>query len=169
MAYRNEQRKEPIQQHEFVGRPGSKVAVDLCDLDKRTLLVISDYFSNYIDVEHVQSVTTRSIIKELKAGFEWFDIPDTLVTDNGPQFISEEVAVFARTWEFDHVISSPRYPQSNGKAENAVKTVKSIFKKCKESGRSEFLVRILGTPRLAQHANRRVRNKPSSTTSGTSL
>jgi len=70
MVYRNEQRKEPIQQHEFVGRPWSKVAVDLCDLDKRTLLVISDYFSNYIDVERVQSVTTRSIIKELKAGFE---------------------------------------------------------------------------------------------------
>ena len=70
MAYRNELRKEPIQQHEFVGRPWSKVAVDLCDLDKRTLLVISDYFSNYIDVKRVQSVTTRSIIKELKAGFE---------------------------------------------------------------------------------------------------
>ena len=136
MVYRNEQRKEPIQQHEFVGRPWSKVAVDLCDLDKRTLLVISDYFSNYIDVERVQSVTTRSIIKELKAGFEWIGISDTLVTDNGLQFASEEVAVFARTWEFDQVTSSPR---SNGKAENAVKTVKSIFKKCKESGRSEFL------------------------------
>ena len=58
MTYRNEQRKEPLQQHEFVGRPWSKVAIDLCDLDKRNLLVISDYFRNYIHVERFQSVTS---------------------------------------------------------------------------------------------------------------
>ena len=69
MAHRNEQGKEPIQQHEFVGRPWSKVAADLHNPDKRTLLVISDYFSNYIEVAHVQSLTTRSIIKGLKAVF----------------------------------------------------------------------------------------------------
>ena len=139
MAHRNEQRRKAIQQHEFVGKPWSKVTADLCDLDKPTLSVISDYFSNYIEVAHVQSVTTRSIIKELKAVFARFSIPNTLVTNNGPQFASAEFAVFARTWEFDHVTSSPKYPHSNGKAENAVKTVKSIFKKYKESGRSEFL------------------------------
>ena len=47
-------------------------------------------------------------------------------------------ATFARQWHFEHVTSSPRYPQSNGKAENAVKTVKRLFSKCRESGRSEF-------------------------------
>ncbi|XP_015758757.1 PREDICTED: uncharacterized protein K02A2.6-like [Acropora digitifera] len=132
-------RKEPIKKHEFLGRPWANVAADLYDLDKRTLFVISDYFSNYIEIACVQSWTTRSIIKELKAVFARFGIPDTLVTDNEPQFASAEFAVFARAWEFDHVTSSPKYPQFNGKAENAVKTAKSIFKKCKESGRSEFL------------------------------
>ena len=43
MAHRSEQSKEPIQQHEFAARPWSKVAAALCDLDKRTLLVISVY------------------------------------------------------------------------------------------------------------------------------
>ena len=36
---------------------------------------------------------------------------------------------FATDWEFKHVTSSPRYPRSNGKAESAVKIVKSLFKK----------------------------------------
>ena len=47
--------------------------------------------------------------------------------------------MFAKTWGFDHVTSSPRYPQSNGKAENAVKAVKCLFTKCRESGQSEYL------------------------------
>ena len=46
--------------------------------------------------------------------------------------------MFAKTWRFDDKTSSPLYPQSNGKAENAVKTVKRLFSKCKEAGRSEF-------------------------------
>ena len=139
MAHRSEQSKEPIQQHDFAARPWSKVAVDLCDLDGRTLLVISDYYSNYIEVARITSITSKSIIKELKAVFARFGIPEVLVTDNGTQFSSAEFSVFARTWGFDHVTSSPRYPQSNGKAENAVKTVKRLFKKCKQAGQSEFL------------------------------
>ena len=139
MAHRSAQSKEPIQQHEFVARPWSRVAADLCDHDNRTLLVVSDYFSNFIEVARLTSLSSRAVIKELKAIFARYGIPDALVTDNGPQFSSAEFSVFARTWGFDHVTSSPRYPQSNGKAENAVKTIKNLFRKCKASGQSEFL------------------------------
>lgn len=55
-------------------------------LDRRTLLVISDYYSNYIEVARDTSITSRSFIKELKAVFARFGIPDVVVTDNGPQF-----------------------------------------------------------------------------------
>ena len=43
------------------------------------------------------------------------------MTDNGPQFDSQEFRKFAEEWEFDHVTSSPGYAQSNGMAESAVK------------------------------------------------
>ena len=71
--------------------------------------------------------------------FARYGIPDTMVMDNGPQLTSAEFAVFAKTCMFEHVTTSPRYPQSNSKAENAVKTVKRLFTKCKESGQSEYL------------------------------
>ena len=139
LAHRTGQAKETLVQHEVVARPWSKVAADLCELDNRTLLVITDYYSNFIEVARLNTATSRNVIREMKAVFARYGIPDVLVTDNGPQFASAEFAVFAKTWMFKHSTSSPYHPQSNGKAENAVKTVKRLFTKCKESGQSEFL------------------------------
>ena len=61
--------------------------------------------------------------------FARFGVADILVIDNAPNFTSAEFAVFAKTWAFEHVTSTPHYPESNGKSENAVKTVKRLFKK----------------------------------------
>lgn len=46
-------------------------------------------------------------------------IPDKIIPANGETFASREFEEFARAYSFEHVISSPTYPQSNGKAEKA--------------------------------------------------
>ncbi|KAI5086769.1 hypothetical protein C0J45_23903, partial [Silurus meridionalis] len=66
-------------------------------------------------------------------------IPNTVVSDNGPQYSSQEFQRFSQLWEFDHKTSSPGYPQSNGKAESAVKTAKRLLHKSKASGRDPYL------------------------------
>ena len=104
--------------HKFIRRPWSKVGVDLCDLHGRTLVVAC-----VIKVETLQTTTSRAVCKVLKALFARYGVPDTLISDNGPQFSSAEFTVFVKKWGFEHQKSSPRYPQSNGKAKNAVKTV----------------------------------------------
>lgn len=139
MKYRDTPSKEPLQSHDVEARPWAKVGADLCDLQGRTLLVSVDYFSNFNEVERITDITTRGVSKAFRAMFARYWIPDILVTDNGPQFDSAEFDNFAKTWGFEHTTSSPRYPQSNGKVENAVKTVKRLFKKCQETGQSEYL------------------------------
>ena len=117
-------------------------------------------------IDNLHSITTRGVSKALKAIFVHYGVPDTLVTDNGPQFTSAEFVTFAKVWGFEHITSSPRYPQLKGKAENAVKRVKWLFNKCRESGQ------YIGIPciaRLEQHPIRVGWNQPGTETPGATL
>ena len=130
--------KEPLLQHETPDRPWAKVAADLCDFHGRMLLVVVDYFSNYIQVKRLVRTTSGAVVHALCEMFALFGIPDHIVTDNGPQFASAEFAKFCSSWNTQHITSSPTYAQSNGKAENAVRTIKRLFEKCREDKTSEF-------------------------------
>ncbi|KAK2569509.1 Uncharacterized protein P5673_005327 [Acropora cervicornis] len=138
LTRRDSQVQEPLLQHEVPPRPWAKVAADICFHSGRTLLVVVDYFSNFIEVDSLSSETSKSAIRSPIATFNRFGVPDSLVTDNGPCFASSEFAKFVDQWNFQHITLSPRYPQSNGKAENAVRTVKRLFTKCHAAGVSEF-------------------------------
>ena len=45
-----------------------------------------------------------------------------------------EFRQFAQRWDFEHITSSPRYPQSNGQVERDFGTVKNLVKKAMEDG-----------------------------------
>lgn len=47
-----------------------------------------------------------------------------IISDNGPQFVAREFKEFIRLAGMTHVRTSPYYPQSNGKCERVIKTVK---------------------------------------------
>ena len=90
LSHRSAPPREPLRQHDFVARPWSKIDTYLCQIDGRTLLVVCDYFSNFIEVARMNTVTTRSVLRELLPMFARFGLPDVLVTDNGPQFASAD-------------------------------------------------------------------------------
>ena len=64
------------------------------------------------------------------------------MSDNGPPFNSCEFQQFATNYDVEHVTSSPCYPQSNGKVENAIETAKSLLKKSK-AARSDIYLALL--------------------------
>ena len=60
-------------------------------------------------------------------------MPEIVKSDNGPQYSSSEFLSFASSYGFQHnIISSPKFPQSNGEAECCVQTVKNLLKKSED-------------------------------------
>ena len=47
-----------------------------------------------------------------------------IISDNGPQFVAKDFKEFLRLWQTTHVLTSPHYPQSNGKLERYHRTLK---------------------------------------------
>ena len=70
------------------------------------------------------------MVTHLKSIFARHGIPEVFITDNGPQYSSSLLAKFS--YKFNHITSSPRYPQANGEAERAVKTIKAMLDKCSD-------------------------------------
>ena len=130
----NKQQKKPIIHHDVGDYSWSKVGLDLCILQVRILLICVDYNCGYIEVRRSTTITSMMVIKLLNEWFARHGIPKKMVSDNGKQFDSWEFMQFTEKLDIEHMISSPRYPQSNGHAENEVITVKKLFKKAREVG-----------------------------------
>ena len=112
--------------------PWQMVATDLFQLNGEQYLLTVDYFSRYPEVAKLTSTTSAAIIRALKEVFSRHGLPEILRSDNGPQYSSTEFSQFATEYSFEHIMSSPRFPQSNGQAERAVQTVKNLLKKAED-------------------------------------
>lgn len=145
--------KETLKQHDLGSFPWEKVGIDLFAFGNNVYLVTVDYFSNYFEVDKLESMTSACVIKKLKYHFARYGIPLTVISDNGPQFISYEFKQFASSYDFKHKTSSPYHSQSNGMAENAVKQAKTILRKCSDSKTDPFLALIECRNTPDQHTN----------------
>ncbi|RDX75012.1 Tf2-9, partial [Mucuna pruriens] len=88
------------------------------------LIVAVDYFTKWVEVESVATITTERIKK-----FYWkriiykFGIPAEIVSDNGTQFALKGTAEFCKELKIKQVFTSVKHPQSNGQAKVANKVI----------------------------------------------
>ena len=80
--------------------------------------------------------TTARTITALRHLFATHGIPEQVVSDNGPQFISADFEEFMRTNGIKHSRSSPYHPASNGEVERFVRTFKEAMRAGKDDGLS---------------------------------
>ena len=71
--------------------------------------------------------TSAKTIETLRSWFAVLGLPETLVSDNGPQFTSEEMEVFLSKNGVKHVLVPPYHPSLKwGSRENCSNSEKSI-------------------------------------------
>jgi len=101
--------KVPLHPWKWPSRPFQRVLIDFCQKGKDYFLVLIGSHSKWIDVKHMTSTTTERIIDELRLIFAAHGLPEQLVSDNGPQFTSEQFARFTRQNGITHILVPP-YP-----------------------------------------------------------
>ncbi len=138
-AHQPAQCREELKPYPIPFRPWETVSMDLFELGKQHFVLLVDHWSGFFEVQELTRTTADKVILACKVQFARHGIPDTVITDNGPQFSATEFSAFARDWQFKHLTSSPRYPQFNGRAENAVKTCKTLMTKAKAAGQDPLL------------------------------
>ena len=113
----------------FPDGPWIKIGTDLLEWKGSSYLLVVDYYSRYIELAKLSLLTSSSIINHLKSIFARHGVPETVMSDNGPQYSAAVFKEFSKEYSFTRVTSSPKFPQSNGAAERAVKTVKGLLNK----------------------------------------
>ena len=125
-------RRQPMIPTQLPGYPWQKVGTDLFHFKGANYLLVVDYFSRYPETVKLTNTTSQNIIDALKNIFSRYGIPEIVMSDNGPQYSSQEFADFAKNYDFHHKTSSPHFAQSNGQAERMVQTVKRLLKDSKD-------------------------------------
>ena len=105
-------------------------------------MLIADIYGKFPIIRKLTNMSSSTIINHLKRIFDEHGIPESLISDNGPQYSSEVFRVFSARYGFDHVTSSPLYPRSNGFIKRTVQTVKKLFTKAKEGGGDPHLAML---------------------------
>ena len=91
----------------------------------------------------MSNITATSTIQRLTTLFAQFGIPDTIVSDNGPTFVSQEFREYLQRNGIHHITSAPYHRASNGLAERAVQIVKNGLKRDTNGTIYDRLARIL--------------------------
>ena len=150
-------RNEPAKSHThpwtYPSHAWSRIHVDFAGpISNQMYFVIVDAYSKYPEVIKMSSTTSEATINVLRCVFSRFGYPETLVSDNGPQYSSSDFSKFCIDNGINHVTSSVHKPSTNGQAERVVQVLKSAAKQSKLIGESlhtllpRFLLRYRITP-----------------------
>ncbi|XP_034561964.1 uncharacterized protein K02A2.6 [Notolabrus celidotus] len=139
---------------EYPQEPWKRIHIDFAGpFEDKMFLVVVDAHSKWPEVAIMRSTTTEKTIEKLGEMFSRFGSPAQLVSDNGPQLVSQEMTTFLQANGVQHIRSAPYHPATNGLAERFVQTLKHALKTSRGQGTlHQRLHQFLLTYRTSPHA-----------------
>ena len=118
--------REPLSLPDEPEYPWQQAVLDYFEMAAMKYLVIADRFSGWPEVFR-QNGKAMTLVRTCRNLFAQFGVPEQLSFDGGPPFDSYEWKQFLIQWAIQTRLSSANYPQSNGRAELAVKTCRRML------------------------------------------
>ena len=108
-------------------RPWQRVHVDFAGPLKGSMFfVLVDAHSKWPEVVEMKTTSAMKTIEVMRALFAAYELPEQVVSDNGPQFSSEEFKDFMKGNHIKHMLSTPYHPSTNGLAERFIQTSRKL-------------------------------------------
>lgn len=132
---------EPVRSTTMPDKPWTDIAVDFMGPlpTGHTLFVMVDYFSRFTEAIVMKQITARRTVQALHETFSRFGIPESIRSDNGPQFVSEEMRAYCDEYGIILRKTTPYWPQANGEVERANKTILKHLKISQQSSSADWM------------------------------
>ncbi|KAJ7983700.1 hypothetical protein DPEC_G00373820 [Dallia pectoralis] len=156
---RNIPQLAPLHPWDWPEEAWHRIHVDFAGpFEDRMFLVMVDAHSKWPEVAIMKSTTAGKTIEKLGEVFSRFGSPLQLVSDNGPQLVSQEMTTFLQVNGVQHIRSAPYHPSTNGLAERFVQTMKHALKASQGQGTlhqrlHSFLLSYRNTPHATTKAS----------------
>lgn len=72
--------------NEIPDRPWQIMATDMFTWNNENYIVTVNYYSRYFELDRLHSTTASAVIHKVKAAFIRHGIPETVISDNHPQY-----------------------------------------------------------------------------------
>lgn len=94
----------------------------------RYLLTMMDRYSKFVMAVPMQDMFALTVIKKLSAWLAVFTQPQSIISDQGSQFLSEIFTHFISVYDVNHRMTTPYHPMSNGQIERFHRYMKERLK-----------------------------------------
>ena len=119
----------------LVDHPFQRIAMEiigplpLTKRGNRFILTICDYTTRYPEAIALSSIEATRIATELISVFSRMGVPDEILTDQGPNFMSTQLEQVYQMLQVRRIRITSYHPQTDGLAERFNRTLKSMLRK----------------------------------------
>jgi len=111
--------------------PWNTISTDVFSLDGKKYLIIMDCYTKYPVVKQLTAIVGRSVAEKTLKIFSMLGIPNTVISDNSPQFIGKEYWDLMRKHGIHHKLTTSS--ESHGFIERMIRRVKGFLQKSNHS------------------------------------